>query len=123
MRIRGNTILGIAIALIGLGSSFAEFLLHWRAELQRPPVHYDIDPWVAFGGAIFAFVGGAIANLPRAERIANVVVSSSVTILGALPFVGRRWTDRVAEKTQAAADANKPDASLAGKAKEVMPNG
>lgn len=89
---------GIGLALLGLLTSFAEFALSWHARV-RLHEHYDINPWVMMGGTVLACVGGLLVDFKRGSDIVHVVVSSGVTILGALPF-GKRWTDRVADQVQ-----------------------
>lgn len=89
---RARTLGGAAVALLGLAPIVADFVYYFLARAPGrhvdPCQHYDLNPWVLLGGAVLAFVGGAIMDTAKAEAVGGFVVTSTVRILDALPGAG-----------------------------------
>ena len=92
-----RTVWGSIGAFAGFATVFVEIGFYWQAHVKGG--HYEMSPVIIAIGAIIVFIGGALLDFKRAKDITGVVVSSGVTILGAIPLPwGKRWTDRVASK-------------------------
>lgn len=76
---------------LGLGVLGVELWRYWWLTL---PIG-----WPVFIGAALGFIGFYMLYPVGAKDGAGFLVQSTVTILGALPFVGRRATDAIARRS------------------------
>lgn len=111
MSLRPKTIVGILLTVFGLLLALAEFGIYWHAHFTGRG-HYDVNPWIMFTAPIIAFVGGVLIDFAKAKETVNVIVTSGVTIMGAIPLPwGKRWTDKVAARASGAHPVPKPTAT------------